>query len=240
MPAHDHPDTIGYTQVISGRPYIILSSLGSPAPPSRKRLNPGDLSLTFPRHYNIHGFENTGIPALLLSVNIFDAHNFTTTRKWHFSLHAIDSLFERTPGVACGVIALSILSLASDPASATCTLTTAKAEIEQNNFSNAASLLEDCAETGVAIAQCKLGDLYYTGKGVEQDYYTAAQWYRKAAEQGDTQAQYLYGLMLIEGLGITDDAEEGLDWIFKAMQAGHTEAKQTFEYLLANPAPLDC
>ncbi len=40
------------------------------------------------------------------------------------------------------------------------------------------------AEQGNAVAQCKLGQCYHNGEGVEQDYAEALKWYRKAADQG--------------------------------------------------------
>ena len=38
-------------------------------------------------------------------------------------------------------------------------------------------------------AQYDLGELYYAGRGVEQDFFQAAMWYEKAAEQGDVRAK---------------------------------------------------
>jgi len=43
------------------------------------------------------------------------------------------------------------------------------------------------AERGDAEAQDILGNMYYNGQGVPQDYKEAARWYRKAAEQGDAE-----------------------------------------------------
>ncbi len=51
------------------------------------------------------------------------------------------------------------------------------------------------AEKGDAIAQAKLGDMYYNGEGVQKDYAEAARWYKKAAEQGDVIAQGQYDLI---------------------------------------------
>ena len=42
---------------------------------------------------------------------------------------------------------------------------------------------------GNADAQNSLGDCYYNGIGVEQDYAEAVKWYRKSAEQGHLVAQ---------------------------------------------------
>ena len=48
--------------------------------------------------------------------------------------------------------------------------------------------IREAAQQGYAIVQTHLGFMYYTGKGVAQDYQEAAKWFRKAAEQGDADA----------------------------------------------------
>ena len=60
-------------------------------------------------------------------------------------------------------------------------------------------------EQGHAQAQNKLGVLYSSGKGVEQDYTEAARWYRMAAEQGVAIAQFNLGGMYYTGSGIAHD-----------------------------------
>ena len=45
------------------------------------------------------------------------------------------------------------------------------------------------ANQGNADAQFLLGNAYYTGNGVEQDYNEAISWWHKAAAQGNTSAQ---------------------------------------------------
>ena len=241
IPAHDHPNTIGLTIVLFGSPEIVEANADDPSSIIRKALKPGAFNFTFPVHNNIHAYVNLGAPAALLSINIQNRNLQTQKKRWHFSLHAMEKIRRNASSlVAGGLMAFSLLSFTAVQARTECVYAQAQAKLVNEEYSTAASMLQDCANQGLAAAQCKLGDLYFTGKGVQQDYYAAAQWYRKAAEQGDAQAQYVYGLMLVEGQGITDDASEGLEWIFRAMRAGHKEAKQAFEYLLANPAPLDC
>ena len=45
------------------------------------------------------------------------------------------------------------------------------------------------AEKGDAKAQFHLGECYYKGDGVGQDYKQAVYWWRKAADQGDEDAK---------------------------------------------------
>lgn len=47
----------------------------------------------------------------------------------------------------------------------------------------ALELLRTAADGGVAFAQCKLGDMYFSGEGIAKDYVKAAEYYRKAEKQ---------------------------------------------------------
>jgi len=61
------------------------------------------------------------------------------------------------------------------------------------------------ANQGDALAQLRLGILYFNGKGVKKDFKQAVMWCRKSAEQGDANAQYFLGLMYLEGIGVTQN-----------------------------------
>ena len=59
--------------------------------------------------------------------------------------------------------------------------------------------LRQQADQGYAEAQCNLGNMYYLGQGVVQDYRQAVAWYQKAADQGIAQAQFVLGFMYAKG-----------------------------------------
>lgn len=80
------------------------------------------------------------------------------------------------------------------------------------------------AESGDPQAQAQLGNLYYEGKGVEQNYAKAAEWYRKAAEQGDAEAQFALGRLYQVGEGINSNLELAEHWLQLAAQQEHAEA----------------
>ena len=61
-------------------------------------------------------------------------------------------------------------------------------------WENIKSLME-AAEQGDAKAQTELADRYRDGKGIDQDYTKAVEWYRKAAEQN-----YDYAIEALERL----------------------------------------
>src|SRR4051812_34170725 len=82
----------------------------------------------------------------------------------------------------------------------------------RGDYASAATLLAPLAESGNAPAQIKLGDLYYEGEGVAQNYDEALKWYRKAAEAGLPRAQLRIGLMYSQGRSVQQDRSEAVRW----------------------------
>jgi len=72
-----------------------------------------------------------------------------------------------------------------------------------------------------AMAQCALGELYQTGKGVKQDYAQAVHWYSKAAEQGHADAQNNLGVMY----QYRENNAQAIHWLRKAAEQGHAKAQ---------------
>ncbi len=71
---------------------------------------------------------------------------------------------------------------------------------------------ETAARSGFSPAQTNLGNMYFFGHGVEQNYGRAMSWYRQAAERGDAIAQNNLGVMFSMGLGTAPDKVEALMW----------------------------
>src|SRR5664280_1687320 len=97
-------------------------------------------------------------------------------------------------------------------------------DLTNNNSYAAFEKLMPLAKQGNALAQYMVGEMYYKGEGVTQDYTSAAKWYRKAAEQGYAPAQYSLGLMYREGRGIPQDYAEAAKWYRKAAEQGNVYA----------------
>src|SRR5215475_12719326 len=76
------------------------------------------------------------------------------------------------------------------------------AAYQRGDFATALKLWRPLAEQGNAQAQNQVGDMYYNGTGVAQDYKEAARWYRLAAEQGYVYAQGLLGMTYDSGEGV--------------------------------------
>ena len=80
------------------------------------------------------------------------------------------------------------------------------------------------AKNGNPDAQLGLGNCYYYGEGVEQNYAEAVRWYRKAAEQGYADAQHNLGNCYYYGTGIEQNYSEAVRWLRKAAEQGDKDA----------------
>ncbi len=58
------------------------------------------------------------------------------------------------------------------------------------DYTRAADLFRKAADQGDALAQYRLGYMYYNGYGVPKDTNLASDWFHKAADQGLSEAQY--------------------------------------------------
>ncbi len=85
--------------------------------------------------------------------------------------------------------------------------------------------LEVVADKGDVIAQLKLGEMYYHGQGVEQDYEKAMKWIRQAAKQGNPRAQYYLGENHLKGLVYGKNFRRAVKWYRKAVDQGEADAQ---------------
>ena len=91
--------------------------------------------------------------------------------------------------------------------------------------SKAAKLYRKATDQGDAKAQIQLGNMYYKGQGVQQDYIKAMNWFRRAADQGLAKAQYYLGEMCRNGEGVARDYAEAVTWYRKAAEQGYVNAQ---------------
>ncbi len=73
-------------------------------------------------------------------------------------------------------------------------------------------------------SQRDIGNKYYYGEGVAQDYNEAVKWFRLAADQGDAVAQCSLGAMYETGDGVPKDHSEAIRLFSLAAQQGQREA----------------
>ncbi|MCG7564479.1 tetratricopeptide repeat protein [Pseudoalteromonas sp. McH1-42] len=81
------------------------------------------------------------------------------------------------------------------------------------------------AQSGDAEAQNELGDAYYFGEGVEQNYERAAYWFGLSAEQGYADAQCNLGFMYEQGKSVTQDNEKAVEYYQLAAEQGNADGQ---------------
>ena len=70
-----------------------------------------------------------------------------------------------------------------------------------------------------------LGNCFYYGKGIEQDYEKAVYYYELAANQGFAVAQNNLAICFLKGEGVSQDLSKALEWVNKAIDNGFSYAK---------------
>ena len=95
----------------------------------------------------------------------------------------------------------------------------------ENNLEEAFKWYRKSAEHGDKIAQQRLGECYYNGKGVAQDFEEAFKWYKKAADQSCGTAPTIVAGLYKFGIGVEQNEEEAIKWYRK-----HNDADINFEH----------
>lgn len=100
------------------------------------------------------------------------------------------------------------------------------AEPSENSATNrtGARWIRRAAEQGDVEAEVLLGQLYYRGQGVPQDFERSEAWTRKAALAGDAQAQGFLGGLYRLGRGVPADLEKSIYWYERAATGGDPHA----------------
>ena len=73
--------------------------------------------------------------------------------------------------------------------------------------------------------QFALGERYYHGNGVEQNYQKALEWYERAASQGFEEAISSIGYMYSQGKGVRQNNEKAVEWYSKAANKGYAKGQ---------------
>ena len=76
----------------------------------------------------------------------------------------------------------------------------------------------------IAEACFLIGEVYYDGNGVDQDYAKAMEWFTKAADLGNASAMRWIGYMYHFGEGVEVDYAKAMDWYSKAADLGDSTA----------------
>lgn len=96
-----------------------------------------------------------------------------------------------------------------------------------------AKILTRLAESGEAVAQKQLAELYIQEKGVLYNPQKAFYWYHKAAQQGDFAAQYHLGEYCEKGIGTEKNIQMAMFWYQKSANQGFTPAATRLKQIKA-------
>ena len=66
----------------------------------------------------------------------------------------------------------------------------------------------------------RIGEAYYTGRGVEKNDDSAFEWTLKAGKTGDSRSQFVVGYFYENGRGVEVDLDEAMHWYQKSAAQG--------------------
>ena len=89
------------------------------------------------------------------------------------------------------------------------------------------------AESGDALAQLDLGEIYASGEGLPKDSARAADLFRQAAKQGIDRAQFRLGQLYVRGEGVPKDAVLAADLFKQSARSGYAKAQATLGAMYA-------
>ncbi|MDX2287412.1 MAG: hypothetical protein NW217_01140 [Hyphomicrobiaceae bacterium] len=92
------------------------------------------------------------------------------------------------------------------------------------------------AAKGDASAQFEVGARLAEGKGTDQSFKAAVEWYQRSAGQGFAQSQYRLGTFYERGLGVKKDIGRASHWYQQAAEAGNVKAMHNLAVLSAGSA----
>lgn len=99
------------------------------------------------------------------------------------------------------------------------------------DFKTAIEEFRNSAQQGDALAMFYLGESYYNGRGVLQDFAEGIKWYRQSGDKGQVEAQETLGGLYFFGKGIAQDFAEAAKWFRKAAEGGDAQSTYLLGYL---------
>lgn len=94
-------------------------------------------------------------------------------------------------------------------------------------------VLEGEEQAYIAYAMYNIGDMYYYGQGVEQDYAQAMEWYEKSADMGNPTAMSNIAFMYANGEGVEQDYAKAVELFEKSADLGDRDAMNNLGYMYA-------
>lgn len=94
--------------------------------------------------------------------------------------------------------------------------------------------LRRAAAEGDPSAQFEVAARLAEGKGIDQNFKAAIQWYQRSASHGFAQAQYRLGTHYERGLGVDKDAARARIWYMRAAEQGNIKAMHNMAVISTN------
>ena len=88
--------------------------------------------------------------------------------------------------------------------------------------------LKKAADENNPEAQYNLGEMYYNGFHVSQNYTETIKWYKRAAEQNIPIAKYNLGNMYLNGEGVKPNIKKAMSFLISAAELNNKDAQ--FKY----------
>lgn len=104
--------------------------------------------------------------------------------------------------------------------------------LSHDEYKVALEIIERAAHNGNHQAEAILGELYHTGKGVEQNFDKAFEFLHRSAEGGHTDAQYYLGRLYAQERHSASEYAEAIKWLRAASNRNHPDAQYYIGYLL--------
>ncbi len=92
-------------------------------------------------------------------------------------------------------------------------------------------MIAPVAKAGSAFSCRLIGELYYRGYGIKQDFNAARAWLEIASNKGDAESQYLMGNIYQFGMGVTQDISIAMQYFQKAAEQGHKKALESINLI---------
>ena len=105
--------------------------------------------------------------------------------------------------------------------------------LKQNsmNANQALKILAPIAVGGSVLACRKMGEVYYKGYGVLQNFEAAHAWLKLSADKGDAESLFLLGNMYMFGMGVKKDVVTAKQFFERAAKQGHAKAAESLKLI---------
>lgn len=102
-----------------------------------------------------------------------------------------------------------------------------------NDKANAAKWYRTLADNGTPNEKTKIGNIFYKGEDITQDYKQAYELYSQAAASGDAEAQNNIGWFYQRGFYVDKDYKKAFEWYLKAAEQGMAVSQEAVGFSYA-------